>query len=185
MGKIRFRGTFRRYDEHTPEELRADSKLLPGYQEITFHMVFDIKMDGKFTRKARYVANGAKTKDVPAHDTYASVVSRESVRLAFLHAALNGLDVLSCDVSNAYLNAPCKERIWIEAGPEFGSDNGSVQIVERAAYGLKSSGNWLEHRSNSTDGIPIIVGPDRSTIDIVVDDRTERSIRLRMGLSVG
>jgi hypothetical protein len=52
----------------------------------------------------------------PASITYSSVVSRDSVQLAFLIAALNDLDILSCDIGNAYLNAPCREKIWFEAG---------------------------------------------------------------------
>eukprot|EP00980_Cylindrotheca_fusiformis_P023006 scaffold10033_cov140-Cylindrotheca_fusiformis.AAC.1 len=66
-------------------------------------------MDGKFTRKARLVANGNETPVAPKYDRYSSVVSRESVRIGFLYAALNDLDILSRDISNAYLNAPCSE----------------------------------------------------------------------------
>ena len=56
---------------------------------------------------------------------------------------MNDLEILGCDVSNAYLNAPCREKIWVHAGPEFGTDEGSVQIVRKALYGLKSSGfSW-------------------------------------------
>ena len=77
---------------------------LTGYQEITCHLVFDMKMD--FMRKARFVANGSKTK-TPVSVTYSSVVSRDSIRLAFLIAALNDLDIMQCDISNTYLNAPC------------------------------------------------------------------------------
>jgi len=73
-------------------------------------MVFDIKMDGKFTRKARLVAGGHTT-ETPASSTYSSVVSRESVRVAFLLEVLNDLDVFAADVGNAYLNAPCREKI--------------------------------------------------------------------------
>jgi hypothetical protein len=100
-------------------------------------MVFDVKMD--LTRKARIVAGGHTT-ETPASLTYSSVVSRDSVRIAFLYAALNDLDVMSCDVSNAYLNAPCREKIWFVAGPEFGSRQGQVVKIVRALYGLKSSG---------------------------------------------
>ena len=32
-----------------------------GYQRITYYLVFDIKMEGKFTRKARFVAGGHTT----------------------------------------------------------------------------------------------------------------------------
>jgi hypothetical protein len=120
----------------TPEMIRGDSKLLPGFQEIKCHWVFDVKMD--LTRKSRFVAGGHMT-TTPVQ-TYSSVVSRDSVRLAFLIAALNGLDLQACDVGNAYLNAECREKIWFVAGPEFGEHQGKVIIVVRALYGLKSSG---------------------------------------------
>ena len=55
-------------------------------------------------------------------------------------AALNGLDLLACDIQNAYLTAKCREKIWNIAGPEFGSEEGSLMIVKMALYGLKSSG---------------------------------------------
>ena len=45
-----------------------------------------------FRRKARYVAGGHMT-EAPATLTYASVVSRESVRIALTMAALHGLEV--------------------------------------------------------------------------------------------
>jgi hypothetical protein len=41
---------------------------------------------------------------------YASVVSCDSVQIAFLLAALNNLKALSADVQNAYLNAPNTKR---------------------------------------------------------------------------
>jgi hypothetical protein len=50
--------------------------------------------------------------DPPVSITYASVVSRESVRIAFLIAALNDLDVLAADIGNAYLNARTKEKVY-------------------------------------------------------------------------
>jgi hypothetical protein len=92
-----------------------------------------------FTCKARFVAGGHTT-DTPASINYSSVVSRDSVRLAFLIAGLNDLDVLVGDVTNAYLNALCREKIWFEGGAETGEDRGKVLVVTRALYGLKSSG---------------------------------------------
>ena len=59
--------------------------------------------------------------EAPALLTYLSVVSRESVRIAFTVAALNDLDVLVADIGNAYLNADCCEKVYTIAGPEFGS----------------------------------------------------------------
>jgi hypothetical protein len=128
-------------DDLTPEEVRAGkARDMIGFQEIGCHIIFDIKMD--FTRKARFVAGGHMT-DTPAAMTYSSVVSRESVRLGFLIAALNGLDIMSCDLENAYLNAKCKEKIWFKGGIECGANQGKVLIVVCALYGLKSAGaSW-------------------------------------------
>jgi hypothetical protein len=38
--------------------------------------------------------------------TYSSFVSRDSVWIGLMLAALNGLDVMACDLENAFLNAP-------------------------------------------------------------------------------
>ena len=56
------------------------------------------------SRRARYIAGGHFT-DPPSSMTYASVVVRETVRIAFLVAALNDLKVLAGDIQNTYLNA--------------------------------------------------------------------------------
>jgi hypothetical protein len=121
-----------------------DEDPLVGFTKINCHMVFDIKPD--FSRKARFVAGGHMT-EPPAEITFASVVSRESVRIAFMLAALNDLDVQAADIGNAYLNAPCREKIWIRCGPEFGRQfQGRRAKVVRALYGLKSSGAaWRSH----------------------------------------
>ena len=78
--------------------------------------------------------------ETPATLTYSSVVSQDSVQIALTLAALNDLQVMSCDIQNAYLTADCREKIWMYAGPEFGSEQGSIMFVRKALYGLKSSG---------------------------------------------
>ena len=117
----------------------GDIKDLVGYQEITTHFIFDIKLGENFRRKARLVADGHKT-TTPSSVTYSSVVSRDSVRICLLLAALNDLNILSGDIENAYLTAPCRENCWTMAGKEFGSDQGKPLIILKALYGLKSSG---------------------------------------------
>ena len=112
---------------------------LVGYQKIKCHFVFDVKLGENFRRKARLVAGGHTT-DPPSSLTYSSVVARDSVRILLLIAALNELDILACDIQNAYLTAECREKIYTIAGPEFGSEEGLVMIVKMALYGLKSSG---------------------------------------------
>lgn len=72
--------------------------------------------------------------------TYSSVVSQESVEMAFLIAALNGLDIMACDISNAYLNAACPEHIWFVAGPKCRNLYGIPCKLVMAVYGLKFSG---------------------------------------------
>jgi hypothetical protein len=120
---------FQLLDEGAPDPV--------AHTRINVHMVFDIKAD--FTRKSRLVAGGHMT-DPPASITYASVVSRESVCIAFLIAALKDLDILAADIANAYLNAPVREKIFIVCGREFGDDLvGRKAIIVRALYGLKSS----------------------------------------------
>ena len=126
------------------EATPVGSKLIP------YHIIFDIKFD--LTRKARLVAGGHRNKDVPAYATYSSVVSRESVRLGLLVAAINGLDILAADISNAYLNAPCREKVHVHVGEElFGKANiGKIAIIVRALYGLKSAGaSWRKHLSET------------------------------------
>ena len=129
MKKVRV--AFDKYDK--------DPTTLIGYKEITTHMIFEIKLSENFRRKARLVADGHKT-DTPSSVTYSSVVSRDSVRICLLTAALNDLELQSADIENAYITAPCREKFWTRAGAEFGSDEGSVMIISRALYGLKSSG---------------------------------------------
>ena len=119
----------------TKEEAK---KKLIGYQEVRCPMMFDVKMSG-LVRKACLVADGHTT-DTPSSITYSSVVSRDSVKIAFLVSALNNLDIMSAETGNTYLNAPNKEKIWMIAGQEFGTDKGAVFIFMRALYGLKLAG---------------------------------------------
>ena len=74
------------------DEIDDPSKLGKDYSKITGHLVFDIKIGEGFRRKARFVANGHKTED-PNVVTYSTVVSRDSVRIMLLVAALNNLDM--------------------------------------------------------------------------------------------
>ena len=45
--------------------------------------------------------DGHKVPELPKESTYSSVPSRDSVRVLFLLAALNGLEVLSANIQNA------------------------------------------------------------------------------------
>jgi hypothetical protein len=95
--------------------LNGEESTPPTYQEIRCHMKFDIKMED-FCRNARFVTGGHTT-DTPHAMTYASVVPRESVRVALTLANLNDLDVKMADIENAYLTAPITEKFWNMLGP--------------------------------------------------------------------
>ena len=130
--------TFEKLDGVTLDETRKGN-IKPGYEHVNVHMMFDIKMDGKFTKKARLLTDGHTTAP-PSSITYSSVVSRESLTIAFILALLNDLDMFAFDIGNAYVNDKFREKIWIEAGTEFGTENIMLMIIERALYGLNSSG---------------------------------------------
>ena len=143
--------------------IAEDGEVIPiGYQQIRCHMVFDIKQED-FRRKARLVA-GCHTTEAPATITYASVVSRESVRIALLLAALNDVEVKTADIENAYITAPNAEKIYTVLGPEFGSEAGKKAFVVRALYGLKSAGasfrNHLADCMRHLGFTPCLADPD-------------------------
>ena len=75
-----------------------------------------------FTHKARWVLERHKTTD-PICPTYAGVFLRESVRITFTYAALNGVDVFATDIRNVYLQAPLLQKYYIICGTEFGLKN--------------------------------------------------------------
>ena len=58
------------FDEH-----HGDIDKLVGYEEITGHLVFDVKLGENFRRKARFCADGHKTK-APAAVTYSAISPR-------------------------------------------------------------------------------------------------------------
>jgi Reverse transcriptase (RNA-dependent DNA polymerase) len=106
--------------------------------------VFDVKMT--LECKARYVTSGHQME--PSKDiTFASVVLRDSIWVAFLVAALNDLEILSADISGAHLNAPCGEKVYTIAGKEFGPHReGRPVVIKCTLYGLQSSGKaWRDH----------------------------------------
>ena len=77
-------------------------------------------------------------------------MSRESVFNAFLFAGLNDFEVLACDISGAYLNAPVGPKVWFVAGVACGSMQGTAMIITRALYGLKTNTKaWKEFFNGS------------------------------------
>ena len=104
-------------------------------------------------RKARWVKDGHNT-PIPEWSTFAGVVSRESVLIAFTYSALNGLLVCAADIQNAYLQAPDSEKNYVICGPEFGLKNiGKIAVIVRALYGGKyaNADYWRHVRHAMTE----------------------------------
>ena len=87
--------------------------------------------------------------DAPNEESYSSVVTIKGLRICILLAELNGLEIMVGDVGNPYLEAKTREKIYIIAGPEFGELEGTFMIVNKALYGLKTSGAC--HREHFAD----------------------------------
>jgi hypothetical protein len=117
--------------------LHGEEDIPPTYQEIRCHMIFELNMED-FHRNAWFVAGGHTT-NAPHMMTYASVVSRESVRIALTLVALLFLDVMMGDIENAYVTAPNTDKVLTMLGPEFGEDAGKQSLIVRELYGLKSA----------------------------------------------
>ena len=120
-------------------------KILPrgstppkNYQFIKLLWTFDVKFD--LRKRARLVAGGHMTDPIDNEYTFSSVVSLDIIRLTFIVATLMLLKVVAADIGSAYIQAFTKELIYAIAGPEFGKHAGLILIVERALYGLKTSG---------------------------------------------
>jgi hypothetical protein len=150
------------------------AKIPRGFKKITVHMVYAVKHDGR--HKARLVAGGHLT-DTPVDSVYSSVVSLKGVRMTIFAAELNGLDIWSTDVGNAYLESYTQEKVYVVAGPEFAPFGleGHVLLIDRALYGLKSSGlRWWERLADVLREMGFF--PSRAETDIWmrrIDDHYE------------
>jgi hypothetical protein len=83
------------------------------------------------------------------------------------------MSILSCNFVNAYLNAPCREKIWFKGGPECGEEQGGVMIVTRALYGLKSAGaSWRAMLSDALQGPDFGFKPTQADQDVSIRRRS-------------
>ena len=80
------------------EEFDGEVKdVPPGYQKVTCHLIFDIKMGENFRCKSQMVAGGHMTV-TPVALTYTPIVSRDSVRICLTITPLNNIKVLVYDI---------------------------------------------------------------------------------------
>jgi Reverse transcriptase (RNA-dependent DNA polymerase) len=116
---------------------------LEGYKNIIVHFVFDIKHG--LRHKARLVAGGHLT-DPNTDGTYSGVVNLRTMLISITVGEMNGLKIMVGDVSSAYFEAYTQEKDCFIAGPEFGSLQGHLLVIDRDLYGLSTSGaRWHDH----------------------------------------
>ena len=86
------------------------------------------------------MAGGHLTSPDTEH-AHSSIVRTTSIRSAIILGVLNKKKFLMRDVSQAYLYADNREKVYIHAGPEFGHLQGKSLKIVKALYGLRSAGN--------------------------------------------
>jgi Reverse transcriptase (RNA-dependent DNA polymerase) len=148
-------------DYKTFVDIGKGTKPPDGYQKIIYRMIYDVKHDGR--HRGRLVAGGHLT-PTPIEGTYSGVVSLRGIRLIIGIAVMNDRKIWSTDIGSAYLEATTQEKVYIVAGREFGELEGHTLLVDKALYGLKSSGlRWHERLADALRDMgftPCIAEPD-------------------------
>ena len=112
-------------------------KVPNHFQYAPLRMIFDVKQEG-LRRKARLVAGGHVINS-NMYESYSSVIQTRTIRLLQTIAVSQDLQMITGDISNAFVQAPTCENIWTRAGKEFGEKENCVIILDKALYGLSTS----------------------------------------------
>ena len=143
------RACFREYQVF--KDIGKNGRPPAGYKPLKILTVYDVKHDGR--HRARMVAAGHLT-EVPVESVYSGVISLRGIRLMIFLAELNQMEAWGTDISSAYLEAFTKEKLFVKAGPEFGDQEGHILLVEKALYGLQTSGaRWHERLADCLRGM--------------------------------
>ena len=163
------------YHEYSCFKLHEKGEKPPAdYQKIPLLWVFAVKYDGR--HRARCVAGGHVTPDLQ-EDLYSGVVDLQSVRIALVAASLMKLKVVTADIASAYIKAYTNEKVYVQAGREFGDIEGRDMTIIKALYGLKSSGAMF-HKKLSDDLLSMGFTPSYAHYDLWMrqcanDDKSE------------
>eukprot|EP00052_Salpingoeca_macrocollata_P022116 m.191253 g.191253 ORF g.191253 m.191253 type:complete len:1065 (-) comp21721_c0_seq12:767-3961(-) len=134
------------------------SDVPSGCKILRSKFVLRVKRDdrGEVVRhKARIVVLGCQQEPGDYGQTYAPVVTMQTLRVMFAVAVQNGLTLYGYDCTAAFLNSELKEDIYCyppsglsaALGPDYGGDGGDSQHtvwkLQRTLYGLKQAPkNW-------------------------------------------
>ena len=121
-------------------------------QVIPTMMLFKAKVNSKGfldKLKCRCVARGDLQHDLPDEETWSSTVASLTMKLFFANAAKLGQKVRQLDYVGAFLQAKCKNRIFIRLPieyakhyPEYAKYFGKPLLLKKTIYGLTVSAKW-------------------------------------------
>ena len=138
--------------------------------------------DGETSLRARFVAKGFKQQILdPSLETYASTPSHLSLRILLILSLVNHWDVVTADISSAFLQAPIPEGelVLVKPPPELEQDQDVLWKLRKALYGLKTSPKlWQQHLSDKLQALgltknradPCIFQADKLLVMTYVDD---------------
>ncbi len=111
------------------------------------HHLYDIKRDTR--AKNRVVVNGSKQTQDTCTDTTSPVASQIQLRIFLFFPAARKYHMVQLDLTNAYLHAPIKDKVYIII-PEGFPGQGEVARLDKAAYGTKQGAKRFHDHSAST-----------------------------------
>ena len=113
------------------DEWRKLTKENPRLKLLTTRWVITVKENGDL--KSRFVAKGyTQRPGENYYQTYSPVVDRVSVNVLLNIAAIKGLKLFSLDISQAFLQAPIDEDVYIK-------HEGKIYKLLRSLYGTKQA----------------------------------------------
>jgi hypothetical protein len=156
---------------------------------IKSRWTFDIKpgLNGEPQRfKARFVAKGySQRPGIDFNETYASVVSHETLRILLSVIAADDLEALQVDVKTAFLYGPLEEEIFMDQPEGFiiPGQESKVCRLHKCIYGLKQASrvwgdlftDFIEHHGfQRSEADPCLFsrvrGTERTFLTTWVDD---------------
>ena len=131
--------------------------------------------EGEASLKARFVAKGFKQQILdPSLETYASTPSHLSLRVLLISSLVNRWDVVTADVSSAFLQAPIpsEKLVLVKPPPELEQNPDVLWRLKQALYGLKTSPKlWQQHlASKLEEADPCIFMGEKLLVMTYVDD---------------
>eukprot|EP00957_Ditylum_brightwellii_P178569 13602272-Ditylum_brightwellii.AAC.4 len=98
-------------------------------------MILDVKHG--FRGMACFVVGGHVI-DSTGHMAYSSTIKDLLVRLMLLIAVKHDLGLMAGNIGNAFCTVLCAEKIWSAVGDQFGNKKGSIVVLKRALFRLKT-----------------------------------------------